>query len=167
MLGDRCIKTWSSTESAVALKLGIDAEALTDSSSAKSFASRRGTGRIQHIEFRWLWLQEEVAMGRVRLRKVAGEHNPADILTKYLGLTDIKAKMEKLGIRLRRREETWEPARCFKSGVPWADIEDDPAEEEAEEDGEDVIAGIACDDCCACGKFWSACGLQTTAEGGC
>ena len=104
MLGDHCIKTWSSTQGAVALsvceaeyyalvegvarvkgvaqmakELGIDVEvevmdALTDSSSAKSFASRRGTGRIRHIEVRWWWLQEEVAMGQVRLRKVAGEH---------------------------------------------------------------------------------------------
>ena len=96
MLGDHCIKTWSSTQGAVALsvceaeyyalvegasrvkgiaamakELGIEAEvevmdALTDSSSAKSFASRRGAGRIRHIEVRWLWLQDEVAKGRVR-----------------------------------------------------------------------------------------------------
>ena len=86
MLGVHCIKTWSSTQGAVALsaceaeynalvegvarvegvaqvarELGVDAEvevmdALTDSRSAKSFASRRGVGRIRHIEVRWLWL---------------------------------------------------------------------------------------------------------------
>ncbi len=32
----------------------------TDSSSAKSFASRRGTGKIRHISVKELWLQEVV-----------------------------------------------------------------------------------------------------------
>ena len=199
MLGDHCIKTWSSTQGAVALsvceaeyyalvegasrvkgiaamakELGIEAEvevmdALTDSSSAKSFASRRGAGRIRHIEVRWLWLQDEVAKGRVKLRKVAGERNPADILTKYLGLTDIKSKLETLGIRLRRRDETWELSGSLKPGHAWADVEDDSGlEDEVDDEGlEEVIAGIACGDCSMCGQPWSACGRQTTAEGGC
>ena len=47
----------------VAKELGIDVEDMvvemaTDSSGAKSFASRRGAGRIRHIEVKWLWLQQ-------------------------------------------------------------------------------------------------------------
>ena len=56
----------------------------SDSSAAKSLGSRRGTGRIRHLETRWLWLQLEVAKGNIKLEKVAGEDNPADLLTKYL-----------------------------------------------------------------------------------
>ena len=46
-----------------AKELGITVEDLsvemaTDSSGAKSFASRRGSGRIRHIEVKWLWLQQ-------------------------------------------------------------------------------------------------------------
>ena len=56
----------------------------TDSSSAKSFASRRGLGKARHIQTRCLWLQQAVADRQVMVRKVAGARNPADILTKYL-----------------------------------------------------------------------------------
>ena len=109
MLGEHCLKTWSTNQSSPALssceaeyyavvdgasralgmqtaakELGITVEDLsvemaTDSSGAKSFASRRGSGRIRHIEVKWLWLQQAVAA------KVAGSLNPADILTKYKG----------------------------------------------------------------------------------
>ncbi len=61
-------------------------ELLTDSSSAKSFASRRGVGKLRHIDLKELWFQEAVKNGKVRLSKVAGELNPADILTKYQDL---------------------------------------------------------------------------------
>ena len=44
-----------------AKELGIEVgdlsvEIATDSSGAKSFASRRGSGRIRHVEVTWLWL---------------------------------------------------------------------------------------------------------------
>ena len=47
-------------------------EMMTDSSGAKSFASRRGSGRIRHIEVKWQWLQQAVADGRFRMSKVEG-----------------------------------------------------------------------------------------------
>ena len=37
----------------------------TDSSAAKSFVSRRGLGKMRHLEIRNLWLQKEVADGNV------------------------------------------------------------------------------------------------------
>ena len=56
----------------------------TDSSSAKSFASRRGLGKARHIQTRILWLQQAVVERRVIVKKVAGAGNPADLLTIYL-----------------------------------------------------------------------------------
>ena len=44
----------------------------TDSSAAKSFVNRRGLGKMRHLEIRDLWLQKEVAEGRVEVRKVWG-----------------------------------------------------------------------------------------------
>ena len=46
-----------------AKELGIEVgdlsvEIATDSSGAKSFASRRGSGRIRHVEVMWLWLHQ-------------------------------------------------------------------------------------------------------------
>ena len=61
----------------------------TDSSSAKSFASRRGLGRMRHIEVKELWLQEAVCHGRIQLKKVDGTANPADLFTKYLSNVEI------------------------------------------------------------------------------
>ena len=45
-------------------------ELLVDSSAAKGFVSKRGSGKMRHIEVRWLWLQEEVRAGRVTVTKV-------------------------------------------------------------------------------------------------
>ena len=77
---------------ALGMQLGIDVgvsvEMATESCGAKSFSSRRGSGRIRHIEVKWLWLQHVGAAGRFRMTQVAGAKNPADILTKYKGLRD-------------------------------------------------------------------------------
>jgi hypothetical protein len=118
MLGGHCIKTWSSTQAPIALssaeaeyysmvegttravgarnmlsELGVCVEGpvvlYSDSSAARSFASRRGVGKMRHLEVRHLWLQAEVSGQRVVLRRVAGEANPADLLTKYLSTKEI------------------------------------------------------------------------------
>ena len=44
----------------------------TDISAAKSFVSRRGLGKMRHIDIRDLWLQKEVAEGRVLVSKLPG-----------------------------------------------------------------------------------------------
>ena len=129
MLGRHCIKTWSSTQGAVALSsaeaefyamvdaatkvkwMMIVAEEMgcgakegelvmrTDSSAARSFVGRRGLGRMRHIEVRELWLQEEVLKGRVRVEKVPGEENPADLMTKFLSEREILGRLGRMGMR--------------------------------------------------------------------
>ena len=57
----------------------------TDSNVGKSITSRFGASRkTKHVELRYLYVQELVASGMVRIRKVLGTLNPADILTKYI-----------------------------------------------------------------------------------
>ena len=90
---------------AAAKELGIVAEdmvliASTDSSAAKSYASRRGAGRIRHVEVKQLWLQQAVAEGRVRLHKVLGTENPADVLTKYKGLRDYQKLLSGVNVEV-------------------------------------------------------------------
>ena len=75
----------------------------TDSSAAKSFVSRRGLGRMRHIEVRDLWLQIEVAAGRVKVVKVKGDENPADLMTKFLKVEEIRERLERMGIRVEPR----------------------------------------------------------------
>ena len=54
----------------------------TDSSTAKSVAGRRGLGKMRHVELNYLWVQEAVSKGRIRIEKIPGYHNQAGILAK-------------------------------------------------------------------------------------
>ena len=63
----------------------VDITMFTDSSSGLSFSSRRGLGKMRHIQTRFLWLQDLVASKALNVRKILGTLNPADILTKPLG----------------------------------------------------------------------------------
>ena len=194
MLGEHCIKTWSTTQGSLALsvceaeyyavvdgatralgmqtaaeELGISSgdiviEVATDSSGAKSFASRRGTGRIRHIEVRWLWLQQAVAEGRFRMRKVLGAKNPADVCTKYLTLSEAKEKLRAVNVEVlsRRREdgssdqmESWLKTNIDGSRIKWADAVDSDVDDEA-----------AVGACWFCGSLAED-GRCPSSEGGC
>ena len=128
MLGSHCIKTWSSSQGAVALSSAeaefygmiegvIKAKGLislakelgfmdlvnvvhlgTDSTAAKSFVSRQGFGKMKHIEIRDMWLQKEVRDGKVEVRKVPGDKNPADLMTKILSTKDIQSRLDKMNL---------------------------------------------------------------------
>ena len=129
MLGQHCLRTWSSTQGAIALssaeaefyalidavlrakwaqsvlsELGVPvssvAEAWTDSSAAKSFVSRRGLGKMRHLELRDLWLQREVGQGKVVVKKVLGSENPADAMTKFLNVQHLQDRLRRLSLRL-------------------------------------------------------------------
>ena len=135
MLGKHCIKTWSSTQGAVALssaeaefyamieatvrskgmlstmkEIGFQmterVQLYTDSSAAKSFVSRRGLGKMKHLEIRDLWLQREVGLGLVIVNKVEGPRNPADLMTKYLKRWEIELRLRLMGIRVDWEEES-------------------------------------------------------------
>ena len=71
-----------------------------DSSAAKSFVSRRGLGKMKHLEIRDLWLQKEVREGKVLVGKVPGEENPADLMTKILTKSEIKSRLGRMSIEV-------------------------------------------------------------------
>jgi hypothetical protein len=125
MFGKHLYKAWASTQGGLALssaeaeyyamveaatrtlgiqslmkELGVEADIFlyTDSSGAKSMASRRGLGKVRHIEVKWLWLQDAVAEGKVKLMKVAGEENVADLMTKYLPASRIFNLLSKMSV---------------------------------------------------------------------
>jgi len=130
MLGMHCIKTWSSSQGPIALSSaeaefyamveavtkakGLTGLAIelgfedisqvihlgTDSSAAKSFVCRRGLGRMKHIEIRDLWLQKEVREGKLEISKIPGDENPSDLMTKILGMQDIKTRLQGMNISL-------------------------------------------------------------------
>ncbi len=110
MLGSHAIKHWSSTQSSVALSSGeaefagvirgtgqgLGYQALlrdfgvntslrvwTDPSAAIGICNRQGLGKLRRLDTHTLWIQQAVRLGRVDLRKVAGEVNPTNLFTTH------------------------------------------------------------------------------------
>ena len=107
----------------------------TDSEAAKSFVSRRGLGKMRHIEVRDLWLQEEVRKGNVVVQKVLGTDNPADLMTKFLHVKEIEHRLGEMGMEVRKAERKTEKETkgMVESKMVvrkrWADVEDGEEEE--------------------------------------
>ena len=126
MFGGHCIKTYSQTQETIELpsgesefygivkaaSVGLGMKSLfedlgvsvkvrvnTDSSAAKSITSRKGAGRVRHIEVRELWVQEKVNRGELMITKVKGEDNVADGLTKHVDRAKMEKYMAECGIR--------------------------------------------------------------------
>jgi hypothetical protein len=67
----------------ITLKFSIHA----DSSAAIGICRRSGIGRVRHLAVSQLWEQKRLCAGSFTLHKVAGDENPADILTKVVART--------------------------------------------------------------------------------
>ena len=65
--------------------LGVDVplRVWTDSSAAIGICQRQGLGKLRHLDTQMLWVQQAVRTSKVDLRKIDGEKNPADLLTKH------------------------------------------------------------------------------------
>jgi len=120
MLGKHTIKHWSSTQPSVALSsreaefygvvrgagqglgyqsllkdlgMAVPLRMWTDSSAAIGICSRQGLGKLRHLDTHTLWVQQAVRSKRLELKKVLGDENPADLMTKH---SISKDRMEKL-----------------------------------------------------------------------
>ena len=69
----------------LARDLGLDVRGVlhTDSSAAKGIVSRRGLGKVKHVDVRKLWIQDVVRSGRIGIVKIPGGENAADVLKTY------------------------------------------------------------------------------------
>ena len=110
-LGRHAMKTWSTTQSVVALSSGeaeyyglvkggaqgigikamledlavpvdVTVTVRSDASAAVGIAHRSGVGRVRHIEVAQLWLQRKVRDKVVKIDKISTHVNLADALTK-------------------------------------------------------------------------------------
>ena len=127
MIGNNCLKNWSSTQAIIALSSGeaeyygvvkassiglgiqsmfndmgyeMELDVHTDAEAAKGIAARRGLGKVRHLAVHYLWVQERVAAGDLTLRKVLGKLNPADLLTKHLDSESVRKNMKTFGIEV-------------------------------------------------------------------
>ena len=121
MWGMHLIKSWSTTQSVVALSSGeaeyygmvkgasvatglqsvlgdfqitCSIELKSDATAAIGIANRRGLGKVRHIEVCQLWLQNKVRSGDIKVTKVGTNENLADALTKYVGKEAIDMHMK-------------------------------------------------------------------------
>ena len=108
-IGKHFIKSWSSTQPSQTLSSG-EAEMVgvtkgaaaalgfrpllsdlgahwpsriwTDSSASIGMCSRQGIGKVRHMDTQVMWIQQRIRNHDLDLYKIAGEENPADLLTK-------------------------------------------------------------------------------------
>ena len=125
MMGDHTIKSWSKTQSLIALSSGesefyaalkasaetlgmiamlkdfgvrLTGEVHGDASAALGIINRKGLGRTRHIDTGLLWIQQTAAEKRLSYLKVLGTDNPADLMTKHLGQEVLTKHSYALGI---------------------------------------------------------------------
>jgi len=123
LLGTHTIKHWSSTQAGISLSSGeaefngvvrgagqalgyqsllkdlgveLPIRLWTDSSAAIGICSRQGLGKVRHLDTYTLWVQQAVRSGRINLKKVRGDSNPADLFTKHSLTRDKLMQLTKL-----------------------------------------------------------------------
>ncbi len=70
----------------------------TDASAAIGMVHRQGVGKLRHVRVQYLWVQSKVQDGEMKVQKVDGKANPADLMTKNLPTRDIQRHLEALCI---------------------------------------------------------------------
>ena len=120
MVGSHVIKCWAATQVSVALSSGeaefygvvraggialghkalledvglkLPARVWTDSSAAIGTCGRQGVGKLRHVAYHTMWVQQRLRQGEFQLRKIRGEVNPADLFTKFI---ESKPKIDQL-----------------------------------------------------------------------
>ena len=126
--GHHLLKSWSTNQQVIALSSGeaglyaltkgaaptlgivsmardmgetLRAVVHSDSSAALAMSQRVGLGKVRHIDVQYLWIQERHSARELDLRKVNGEHNPADLLTKGVPQEVLKRHAAAAGLELR------------------------------------------------------------------
>ena len=77
--------------------VSVTLRVMCDSSAAIGLSGRRGLGKAKHIATVYLWIQQCVKDGEVRIRKIDGEKNRSDLMTKYLASVRLFMLLEKMG----------------------------------------------------------------------
>ena len=77
----------------------INIDVCLDSTAAIGMCSRTGVGKTRHIQVRCLWIQDAIRDKVVRLRKVKGTENGADMGTKDLDGRTHQRLLQKLPLK--------------------------------------------------------------------
>ena len=124
-MGFHTVKTWATTQAVIALSSGeaelyaltkgaanslglvslaadfgldLNIRIHTDASAAIGMVHRQGVGKLRHVRVQYLWVQAKVQDGEMKVQKIDGKANPADLMTKNLPVRDIQKHLEALCI---------------------------------------------------------------------
>ena len=127
--GWHTIKSWSTTQTVVALSsgeaelysltkgaaqtlglmslardLGVTASGRlhTDANAALGIIQREGLGKLRHLNVQYLWIQDRIRGGELQACKVPGRNNPADLMTKHVPAVDVLRHTTDLCVTLHR-----------------------------------------------------------------
>ncbi|MBN71658.1 MAG: hypothetical protein CME32_20555 [Gimesia sp.] len=96
----------------------LDGEVYTDSSAALGITQRAGIGKVRHLRTQGLWVQETRISKRLAYKKVLGEKNPSDVLTKHVSGDLLEKHLETIGAeRTGGRAESAPELNLLKSAV--------------------------------------------------
>ena len=131
MVGNCLLHHWSRTQATIALSsaeaelnavLKASAEGLNikqmfeelgvkmrltirgDASALTGMLTRKGSGRVKHLEVRQLWVQEKVKEKKLEYQKVPRAQNPADALTHSWAPKDGWTHFRKLSLSVSGHE---------------------------------------------------------------
>ena len=79
----------------------------TDAWAGRAMATRRGVGRVRHLDARLLWLQQLCAEGVVQVRARPGEHNEAELETKMVDLRRMTSLLKGTPLRPPKGWSSW------------------------------------------------------------
>ena len=146
-LGSHAVKTWSSTQNTISLssaeaelyamsKAAAQAIGLmqllqdfgrelsivvqSDATAAIAIASREGLGRTRHIQVQYLWIQQEVNSGKMKVEKVGTHDNVADLLTKHLSCEIMIGHLRTMHFKVKGGYKSKLQSLCEKTDDRWA-----------------------------------------------
>ena len=125
MIGKCFIKHWSKTQTTISLSSGeaelhgiaygaahalgiqslmkdagwdIHVHMHSDATAAIGIARRKGLGKIRHLDCTDLWIQDKIRSKNMKLSKVLGTDNMADVLTKYVGKKTMDSAIARMNL---------------------------------------------------------------------
>ena len=70
----------------------------SDATAAIGIARRKGLGKIRHLDVTDLWIQDKIRSKQIRLLKVLGADNVADIFTKYVDRSTLEKALKNMNV---------------------------------------------------------------------
>ena len=111
----QCSKTWRVHISKNTMTDKAVLEVRVDASAGRGMAVRRGAGRIRHIATPALWVHQLTQDGMVKITKIPGISNLADLGTKHLDGGSIRRALKVIATFVKEGLESRCEQKCEKS----------------------------------------------------